>query len=123
LLPGIDKVIAGVRGGDNHASEALDDFRRLDRASGGADTIYMLYGHTHKPEQRAIAVTPKNQDRVYLNTGTWRPVHEMCLDGRGFSGWHELTYTIVYNTREKVSAGKPMRYPGFEVWTGGLKNY
>jgi hypothetical protein len=125
-LPLADRLVQRLHG-DNHASKAVEDFRRLDRDPGlQGKILYVLYGHTHTPDQRAIEVTgqpPNEQDRVYLNTGTWRPTHRQGLTRQGFITWKNLTYTLLYKPGEKVSGGRVLDYPAFESWTGGLKDF
>lgn len=108
---------------DNHASRAVDDFSRLDADSATkGKMLYVAYGHTHTPEQKAIEALPDGRGRVYLNTGTWRPSYEQGLTKRGFVGWHSLTYTVIYTASENVANNRKVDYPTFEVWTGGLKD-
>jgi UDP-2,3-diacylglucosamine pyrophosphatase LpxH len=110
--------------GDNFASKAAEDFQRLDTVPEWKERIlYVLYGHTHVPDQRAIdvfgpALQPGN--RVYLNTGTWRPYQRQALTKRGFVQWKNLTYVIIYKRGETLADGRLVDSPVFETWTGGL---
>jgi hypothetical protein len=88
--------------------------------------LYVLYGHTHTPGQVAICAAgppPRGQERVYLNTGTWRPTNHQSVKKQGFMSWKNLTYSIIYKPGEKVSAGRRVGYPTFETWTGAQKDF
>ncbi len=110
--------LSSLRRDDNHAGKAVEDLRRQN-----GEVRYIAYGHTHQPEQRALEVAQGNCDCAYLNTGTWRPVCQMGLSGRGFMRWNTLTYTIIYQPGETVSGGRKIDYPAFEVWSGSLKDF
>ena len=118
----IAQSAASLLPGDNHAAKALDDLRRVDAGHPTLKNVvrFIIYGHTHRPEQRALAVLPQDRQCMYLNTGTWRPTYEQCLDKNSFATWKTLTYTILYRPGEKVS-GQAIAQPQFEVWTGGLQ--
>jgi UDP-2,3-diacylglucosamine pyrophosphatase LpxH len=107
--------------GDNYASKAAEEFERLNKDTTAAQPVsYVLYGHTHRPDQVAIDVSDRCSC-VYLNTGTWRPAHRQTLAKTGFIAWKNLTYTIIYRPGEKPSRGEVTQAPAFETWTGGLK--
>lgn len=120
VLPLVNKISALIVD-DNYASKTIDDFKRLDSvAEWNHKILYILYGHTHEPEQQAISMFgPAGQERgrVYLNTGAWRSSHDQGLQG-GFVTWKNLTYTIIYRADERPGSGAPT----FEVWTGALKD-
>ncbi|RSD25430.1 hypothetical protein [Mesobacillus subterraneus] len=87
---------------------------------------YVLYGHTHDPYKKTIGIVKeknraKQKERVYLNTGTWRPKYHQALKENGFSKWNNLTYTIIYKPGE-MFAGTPVKTPLFELWTGTINN-
>jgi UDP-2,3-diacylglucosamine pyrophosphatase LpxH len=113
--------------GDNFASRAEEDFQRLDTVPEWAGKIrYVVYGHTHLPDQRAIDLVgpaPGGMARIYLNTGTWRPYHRQTLTGRGFVRWKNLTYAIFYKPGETLADGSAAEYPVFETWTGGQNDF
>ncbi|ESU33867.1 hypothetical protein G3A_04295 [Bacillus sp. 17376] len=85
---------------------------------------YVLYGHTHSPLKRTVEIIKeknksKQKERVYLNTGTWRPSYHQSFKENGFSKWKNLTYTIIYKPGE-MFAGTPVKLPVFELWTGTI---
>lgn len=80
---------------------------------------YIVYGHTHHPEIVPLDISyPDNQplEQVYLNSGTWRRVHELARrnpDEEEFIGYYVMTYLAFYQGDER--AGRP-----FESWSGSL---
>jgi UDP-2,3-diacylglucosamine pyrophosphatase LpxH len=121
LLPLAEKL-SHLWEGDNHVSEAVKEFQCLDTQPEWKQKIlYVLYGHTHNPAQVPIGTVENNRARVYLNTGTWRPRYRQSVTGRGFMGWKNLTYTILYHPdRDPGSQAREAGYPTFETWTGSL---
>ena len=78
---------------------------------------YVVYGHTHIPEQVAIRVVENsNRQDIYINTGTWRTRYHKTIEGMRFIGWKNMTYVIFYKPEERDS-----KFPAFETWTGSLK--
>jgi UDP-2,3-diacylglucosamine pyrophosphatase LpxH len=82
---------------------------------------FIVYGHTHHYEivplqslQQGNAVT----NQMYINSGTWRPVHELARFHPGqkhFVGYHVMTYLSFFKGDERK--GK-----AFESWTGALES-
>lgn len=111
---------------DNLLRFARKDFERLDAISPGLYQ-YVLYGHTHLPEVRAVSIIgqgPTQKPRCYLNTGRWRPMHNQGSDG-GFVAWKELTYTVIFHRSERVEDSKvagAVPHATFETWSGSLKD-
>jgi hypothetical protein len=55
-------------------------------------------------------------DRVYINSGTWRAVHEMAAAkpaSEEFAGYKVMTYLVFYQGDEHVGRE-------FESWSGAL---
>jgi UDP-2,3-diacylglucosamine pyrophosphatase LpxH len=120
--------LANLFAGDNFASHALSEFRRLDDARDcERQILYVLYGHTHAAAQVPIDLCPPEGDsldrraRVYLNTGTWRPRYRQTLARNGFHSWKNLTFTLIYHPEiDPKSPAAELGYPSFETWTGSL---
>lgn len=80
---------------------------------------FIVHGHTHHREIVALDssfVGGKPYDQLYLNSGTWRRVHELARfrpTEQEFMGYHEMTYFAFYRNGERK--GRP-----FEVWSGSL---
>jgi hypothetical protein len=80
---------------------------------------FIVYGHTHHYEivplqsvQRGDNVT----NQVYINSGTWRPVHELAKlhpSQKQFVGYHVMTYLAFFKGNERKGRA-------FETWTGAL---
>jgi UDP-2,3-diacylglucosamine pyrophosphatase LpxH len=81
---------------------------------------FIIYGHTHHYELVALrAANPKAGrpfDQTYINSGTWRAVHEMAAadpKAEEFAGYKVMTYLIFYKDDERVGRE-------FESWSGAL---
>ncbi len=80
---------------------------------------YIVHGHTHHHEivpLRSSILGGKRFEQMYLNSGTWRRVHELARfrsREQAFQGYHEMTYFAFYRDGERK--GRP-----FEVWSGTL---
>ncbi len=82
---------------------------------------FIVYGHTHHYEivplqsvQQGKTVT----NQIYINSGTWRPVHELARFNPGqkhFVGYDVMTYLSFFKGDERK--GK-----AFESWTGALES-
>jgi hypothetical protein len=80
---------------------------------------FIVYGHTHRHE-----IVPLNSsmtgeglfNQLYINSGTWRPVHELARYQSGrevFVGYHTMTYLAFFKEGER--SGRR-----FECWTGAV---
>ena len=80
---------------------------------------FVIYGHTHKHKVQALDQVPKGNEvfeKRYINTGTWRRVHEMAtFDTKNmeFSSWDVMTFVAFYLKEERKERK-------FEVWNGVL---
>jgi len=81
---------------------------------------FIVYGHTHHHEIVVLkAANPKAGlafDEVYINSGTWRAVHEMAAanpSAEEFAGYKVMTYLVFYQGDERVGRK-------FETWSGAL---
>lgn len=80
---------------------------------------FIVYGHTHHYEivplqslQQGSTIT----NQIYINSGTWRPVHELARFHPGqkhFVGYHVMTYLTFFKDDERKGRA-------FESWTGAL---
>ena len=82
---------------------------------------FIVYGHTHHHE-----VIPLNAsltggglfNQIYINSGTWRPVHELAQYDparAAFVGYHTMTYLAFFKEGER--GGRK-----FECWSGLLSS-
>jgi UDP-2,3-diacylglucosamine pyrophosphatase LpxH len=78
---------------------------RLDQARWAK---FIVIGHTHRPACVPLE-TVRGELRVYLNTGTWRQVHEpgaLSPDFRDFSTQFVTAHAVFYNAAEREATGK-----------------
>jgi hypothetical protein len=59
-------------------------------------------------------------ERVYINTGTWRPTHLRGIARKAWVKWNFVTYTVI-NKPGEIVAERPAQAPAFETWTGTMK--
>lgn len=111
---------------EKYALKAADDLARLDRNPEYRGRILqVLYGHTHRPEARGVdVITHEGRDveRVYINTGSWRPEFRQVLSKSGFIHWKDVTYTMIHAPGEKDAEGSVVNFPAFESWSGAIKD-
>jgi hypothetical protein len=80
---------------------------------------FIVYGHTHRFSVTALRSTSKNGmplDQVYLNAGTWLPVHDTCdgdSNNKGFIFHKTMGYLGIYQGEER-------RGKAYETWNGTL---
>lgn len=80
---------------------------------------FFVYGHTHRYEMTPLdsAYSPGGVvNSIYLNSGTWRPVHELTRFRPGremFVGYNTMTYLAFFKDDER--SGRT-----FESWSGSL---
>jgi UDP-2,3-diacylglucosamine pyrophosphatase LpxH len=82
---------------------------------------FIVYGHTHHYEIVPLQCVQQGNtltNQIYINSGTWRPVHELARFHPGqkhFVGYHVMTYLSFFKDDERK--GK-----SFESWTGALES-
>jgi UDP-2,3-diacylglucosamine pyrophosphatase LpxH len=80
---------------------------------------FIVYGHTHHYELvplQSVQQTGRSVDQIYINSGTWRPVHELAQFHPGqkhFVGYHVMTYLAFFKDNERKGRT-------FESWSGVL---
>ena len=80
---------------------------------------FIVYGHTHHYEIVPLRCIQQGRDitnQIYINSGTWRPVHELARFHPGqkqFVGYHVMTYLAFFKSDERKGRA-------FECWTGAL---
>lgn len=95
---------------------------REDLSSVGREELrFVVYGHTHRPEQVPMHGGTRVQD-VYLNTGTYRPGVFRADDGQGFVGWQRIAYVCISSPEEALGQATPFGLPhvgpAFVTWAG-----
>lgn len=82
---------------------------------------FIVYGHTHHYEIVPLRSIQQGTDiinQIYINSGTWRPVHELAQFHPGqkqFVGYHVMTYLTFFKGDERKGRA-------FESWTGALES-
>ncbi len=80
---------------------------------------FIVYGHTHHYELvplQSVERTGKIVNQIYINSGTWRPLHELARFHPGqkhFVGYHVMTYLAFFKDNERKGRA-------FESWSGVL---
>jgi UDP-2,3-diacylglucosamine pyrophosphatase LpxH len=80
---------------------------------------FIVYGHTHHYEivpLRSEQRDGETIDTLYINSGTWRPVHELArfhAIQKQFVRYHVMTYLSFFKDEERKGRE-------FEVWSGAL---
>jgi UDP-2,3-diacylglucosamine pyrophosphatase LpxH len=80
---------------------------------------FIVYGHTHQHEIVPLDsfATPAGVfDQMYINSGTWRAVHEQAQlhpAEQDFVGYHVMTYLAFFKDDERMGRA-------FESWSGAL---
>lgn len=82
---------------------------------------HVVYGHTHVQEQVALRCV-EGHEKIYFNSGTWRPRFTRADDQTHFVQWKEMTYLVFYNEEEDpLPEGRTERKGiSFETWTGTM---
>ena len=90
-----------------------------EQAYRNREARYIVYGHTHSHKIVPLDYSPSRRGaiaRLYINTGTWRHVHELAQgrpEKQEFVDYNVMTYTIFFLEDERW--GRP-----FEIWSGAL---
>ena len=80
---------------------------------------FVVYGHTHHYEivpLQSLAQGNTLTNQIYINSGTWRPAHELARFHPGqkhFVGYHVMSYLAFFKDDERKGRA-------FESWTGAL---
>ncbi|MGH9788001.1 MAG: hypothetical protein ACRD4U_04765 [Candidatus Acidiferrales bacterium] len=118
-LSGLSRLLSWVRDKAVSREAAFYPNAFTEAAFKNRTARFIVYGHTHHHEivpldSAAMASGIVNQ--LYLNSGTWRRVHELARlnpDEQEFMGYHVMTYLAFYSGDER--GGRP-----FEAWSGAL---
>ncbi|MGH9405324.1 MAG: hypothetical protein ACRD3D_05730 [Terriglobia bacterium] len=80
---------------------------------------FVVYGHTHRHEMApldSVGSPAGFTNQIYLNSGTWRPVHEIAryrTTSEVFVGYNTMTYLAFFKDGERSGRA-------FESWSGSL---
>jgi UDP-2,3-diacylglucosamine pyrophosphatase LpxH len=106
-----DRVLAflGLDKGDTYVNGAREVFaaKQLPR------TIqYIAYGHTHLARHDCFSGALSGAVQLYVNTGTYLPLIERTLDGKGYWRAHNMTMLFCY-LPDRAGEG-----PTVDIWDG-----
>jgi len=90
--------------------------RTLTTNGVGVDRSFYVMGHTHYPEVVPLSsctVGGETVGQIYMNTGTWRPLHKMGVYDNSFISLNTMTIAGFYKDNERMGHS-------FEYWTGSL---
>jgi hypothetical protein len=114
----IDKmmeVVGSLKGGElNFERRAMQEARYQSK-----EVRFIVYGHTHGYKVFPLRTVQKNNkpfDQLYLNSGTWHPMHDLAHDqrqGKGFIFHKTMTYLSFYKDEERKGRL-------YETWSGTL---
>jgi hypothetical protein len=80
---------------------------------------FIVYGHTHGYKVYPLRATFKagqHFDQMYINSGTWHPLHDLAREdphSKGFIAHKTMTYLGFYADDERKGRN-------FETWSGTL---
>ena len=122
LLMG-DVTIESLASLVEHLSLSKDNFesyrayaRALTTNEAGKDKTFYVMGHTHYPEivpMSSCVVDGEVVGQIYMNTGTWRPLHKTGIYDNSFISLNTMTIAGFYKGNERMGHS-------FEYWTGSL---
>ena len=90
--------------------------RTLTTNDAGKDKTFYVMGHTHYPEivpMSSCTVNGQVVGQIYMNTGTWRPLHKTGIYDNSFISLNTMTIAGFYKGNERMGHT-------FEYWTGSL---
>jgi UDP-2,3-diacylglucosamine pyrophosphatase LpxH len=116
LEPVLDRVLGKDDEDDNRVGAAQEQLGVV----GTAGARFVVYGHTHDPEQAALSADADKQ-ATYLNSGTFRRRVFRTDDKKGFIDSEHLTYLCFYSEAEAATWRDPVEKvtgPSFAAWMG-----
>ena len=100
-------------------SGSPENWATKEKAYRQQEARFIVYGHTHKftvYPLRSVQMAAACFDQIYLNSGTWHPVHEFChafTKNKGFIFHKTMSYLGFYKGDERKSRA-------YETWSGTL---
>ncbi|MDH4127876.1 MAG: hypothetical protein OEV44_03920 [Spirochaetota bacterium] len=81
---------------------------------------YCIYGHTHSFNHVPIGIFKDGSEKIYFNSGTWRPVIYETYNKQGFIDVKEMTYLVFYNKNEDLFKNRINKGLSYETWSGKM---
>jgi len=102
------------------SKDSFESYRKYARTmttgKPGEGKSFFVMGHTHYPEIVPMSSCTKNGQQVsqlYLNTGTWRPLHKEGIYDDSFISYQTMTIAGFFKGNERMGHS-------FEYWIGSL---
>jgi UDP-2,3-diacylglucosamine pyrophosphatase LpxH len=111
----LESLVGLVRSG----SMGSEEWVKREPAFQSGEARFIVYGHTHQPVVCPIRSLQRGAlplDQIYLNSGTWHPMHQICDTESGkksFVYYKTMTYLGLY-------CGDERRCKAYESWSGTL---
>jgi hypothetical protein len=102
------------------ANDSYRKYAAQEDAFRSREVRYIVYGHTHRFSMTPLRSTLKDGmpfNQLYLNAGTWLPVHETCdaeANKKGFIFYKQMGYLGIFKDDER-------RGKSYEAWNGTLE--
>ena len=114
----IEKLM-GLLGLGGTSKDSYEKYAVREDAYLAREARFIVYGHTHQFAVSPLRSTIKNGapfDQMYLNAGTWLPVHKVCdadSNKKGFIPYKTMGYLGIFKEGER-------RSKAYETWNGTL---
>ncbi len=114
----VEKFI-GRLGSHGISGSSYEQYAVQEEAYRAREARFIVYGHTHQFSVTPLRATIKNEvqfDQIYLNAGTWLPVHKLSeadSNKKGFVFYKTLGYLGIFKDDER-------RLKTYETWNGTL---
>jgi UDP-2,3-diacylglucosamine pyrophosphatase LpxH len=118
-LTGLSDVLTWLGSSTGARKESYSAYALHEKAFREGWARFIVYGHTHYHEivpLRSFQQGEQAIETLYINSGTWRPVHELAYFrpvDKQFVRYHVMTYLSFFKDDERKGRQ-------FEVWSGAL---
>ena len=113
------RIVQWISEWNPHRQGSYSKYAMKEQAFKSRLARHIVYGHTHHHEVVPLDISAGAQGaltQLYLNSGTWRQVHEMAQQNpeeQEFIGYQVMTYLAFFKDQER--GGRT-----FESWSGTL---
>ncbi|MBI3766205.1 MAG: hypothetical protein HY277_06850, partial [Ignavibacteriales bacterium] len=104
---------------DDLVEGAKEEFKSFAQHDG---IQHVVYGHTHEARHDFFSGDLGGSVQMYINTGTYLPFIQLCLEEKNFATAHRMTMAFFYNNNEDVSNRKG-NGPTVEIWNGVRRKF
>jgi hypothetical protein len=113
------ETLAGRLGSGGTSRDSFEKYAVQEDPYRSRQARFIVYGHTHRFAVSPLRSTIQNDapfDQMYLNAGTWHPVHRTCdadSNKKGFILYKTMGYLGIFKDDER-------RCKAYETWNGTL---